>query len=286
MGMQRFDFLKNKYGKELLVDLGRIETLKGFVLSDALHFITFYEVLVITKGRGVYRLDGEEAPYERGAVIVTLPEQVRQWKVEEAAQGFSFFFEGEFLNTYFRDDVFLNRFAIFDYNRPSIVTYLQKADLEKCLWAIHEVEREFSTLKGDSSHIFRSLLYYSISLIDRLYREQHQLTKLDTNPVILRFQRLLNRYIRIWRTVADYASALHVSHNHLNALCKKHLSQTALQVIHRRLLLEAKREVRYSNKTVSEIAHALHFSDVSNFNRFFRKMTGRSPRQYRQADQP
>ena len=146
--MQQYDFLKNKYNKGLLVDLGQIEALEGYVLSNEKHSISFYEVLVIFEGKGFYSLDNEKVPYQRGTVVVTLPQQVRQWEVIKPTSGFSFFFEGEFLNTFFRDDVFLNRFAIFDYNRPTIYVKLDKANFKKCLWIFEEVEQEFSLLKG------------------------------------------------------------------------------------------------------------------------------------------
>lgn len=279
--MHRFDFLKNKYGKELLVDLGRIESLKGYLLSNEKHSISFYEVLVISEGKGFYSLDNETVSYEKGTVIVTLPNQIRQWEVREPTKGFSFFFEGEFLNTYFRDDVFLHRFVIFDYNRPNVHLELDEPNFEKCIWVFEEVEKELDLLKGDSSHILRSLLYYSISLIDRIFRNQNQLNKLDFHPTIYQFQRLLNQHITEWRTVADYSSALKVSHNLLNALCKKYLFQTALRIIHQRLLIEAKREILFSDKTISEVSNMLHFSDVANFNRFFKKMTGKTASQFR-----
>jgi AraC-like DNA-binding protein len=281
--MQQYNFLKNKYGKELLVDLGRIELLEGYVLSNEKHFITFYEVLVIVEGKGFYSLDNERVPYQKGIVVVTLPNQIRQWEVINPTKGFSFFFEGEFLNTFFRDDVFLNRFAIFDYNRPAIFTKLDNANFEKCVRIFKEVEEEFNKLKGDSSHILRSLLYYSISLIDRVYREQNHLNKLDVHPIIHKFRQLLNKNIMEWHTVADYAIALKISHNHLNKLCKAHLLQTALQIIHERLMIEVKREVLFSDKTISEISNDLQFSDVANFNRFFKKMTGQTANQFRQT---
>lgn len=281
--MLKYTFLKNKYGKGLLVDLGRIETLAGFVLSNEKHYITFYEVLVITGGRGFYSVDDKKVAYQKGTVVVTLPNQIRQWEVVELTTGFSFFFEGSFLNTYFRDDVFLNRFAIFDYNRPAIHLNLNRADYEKCGWIFAEVEQEFNRLKGDSSHIFRSLLYYSISLLDRIFREQNQLTKLAVPTTLYQFRRLLDQHIREWHLVAAYTTALKVSHNQLNKLCKQHFLQTALQIIHERLIIEAKREVLFSAYTISEISNLLHFSEVANFNRFFKKMTGQTANQFRQT---
>jgi hypothetical protein len=45
-------FLPRKYGRDLLLDIGRIETLKNFVLGNTPHQISFYEILFIEKGKG------------------------------------------------------------------------------------------------------------------------------------------------------------------------------------------------------------------------------------------
>ena len=264
-----------------MVDLGKVEDLKNYVLNSDLHYITFFEVLIITEGAGYYSLDDDRATIKRGTVIITLPNQVRRWSIEKPVKGFSFFFEGEFLNNYFRDDVFLNRFAMFDYNRPYIFCSVENELLDNLKWVLNEVEKEFLFLKGDSSHLFRSLLYYTISLIDRQYRDQHGIEKLDSNPIIYQFKKLIDTRFKQWHTVLQYAGELRISHNHLNALCKKHLSKTALQIIQDRIMLEAKRELVFSQNTVGEIAYALGFSDVSNFNRKFKSQEGCTPKTYR-----
>lgn len=279
--MLQFDFLNNKYGKELLIDLGRVESLHGYILTKERHSLTFYDVLVVTKGDGSFSLDGDSVPIKRGTVVVTLPNQVRQWKVNGEIEGFTFFFEGEFLNAHFRDEVFLNRFGVFDYNRPSISVQLDEEQLQKCIWVFTEVEEEFKELKGDSSHIFRSLLYYFISQIDRFYQRQYYQNQKEIDSNMYRFKKLLDNQIREWHTVSEYANALGIGHNHLNDLSKAHFKCTALKMIHHRLLLISKREIYFSEKTISEISHELHFSDVSNFNRFFKKLTGETPKSFR-----
>lgn len=279
--MLQFDFLKNKYGKELLIDLGRIEKLYGYILDDALHFITFYEVLVILDGKGTFALDGEIKELQRGTVIVTLPNQVRQWKINGNVKGFAFFFEGEFLNTHFKDEHFLNRFSIFDYDRPKIGFDVKEEYLQKLLWTFDEVEKEFQELEGDSSHIFRSLLYYVLSQIDRYYRKEFGQQKGEASLHVYRFKKLLDKNIHTWQTVQDYVNAMHISKDHLNSLVKKYFKATPLQIIHHRMELIAKREIQYSDKTISEIAYELNFSDVSNFNRFFKKRTGLTPKAFK-----
>ncbi|MNE89947.1 Transcriptional activator NphR [compost metagenome] len=62
--------------------------------------------------------------------------------------------------------------------------------------------------------------------------------------------------------------------------------QSALQIIHQRLLLEAKRNLIYTNMTVSQVSDSLGFSDPTYFSRFFRRLGGQSPKAFRTAAGP
>jgi len=52
--------------------------------------------------------------------------------------------------------------------------------------------------------------------------------------------------------------------------------------LHQRLLLEAKRELVYTSMTISQISDQLGFSEPAYFSRFFKRMTGQSPKDFRQ----
>ncbi|MFO7288350.1 MAG: helix-turn-helix domain-containing protein, partial [Gammaproteobacteria bacterium] len=54
-----------------------------------------------------------------------------------------------------------------------------------------------------------------------------------------------------------------------------------IKLVHHRVLLEAKRQLLYTTKPVSEIAYGLGFDDPAYFTRFFSRRTGMSPRAYR-----
>jgi len=56
------------------------------------------------------------------------------------------------------------------------------------------------------------------------------------------------------------------------------------QIIKDRLVLEAKKQLKFSNKTVREIAFELGFEDPAYFSRLFSKNAGISPTQYRRLE--
>ena len=51
--IKTYHFLTRKYGRELLLDIGRIDSLKNFIVDDTPHNISFYEILFIEKEKAV-----------------------------------------------------------------------------------------------------------------------------------------------------------------------------------------------------------------------------------------
>jgi AraC-like DNA-binding protein len=86
------------------------------------------------------------------------------------------------------------------------------------------------------------------------------------------------------RKVSDYAGMLHVSANHLNRTIKSQSDKTAHELIDEMILMEAKALLRQTTFSIAEIAYQLDFSDPSHFNKFFKKLTGITPLQYRESN--
>ena len=82
-------------------------------------------------------------------------------------------------------------------------------------------------------------------------------------------------------TVSWYADQLGISPAHLNALCRQAARQSALELIHERLLLEARRSLAYSARSVGAVSYALGFADPAYFTRFFKQRVGLSPKAFR-----
>ena len=57
--------------------------------------------------------------------------------------------------------------------------------------------------------------------------------------------------------------------------------QPPIQLLHARILLEAKRQLVYTPLPIAEIAYRLGFTEPAYFSRFFSQRVGMSPRRYR-----
>jgi AraC-like DNA-binding protein len=84
------------------------------------------------------------------------------------------------------------------------------------------------------------------------------------------------------RDACFYASQLSITPKRLNEILKDKIGMTLTKILHFRLILEAKREIGYSDKNFKEIAFALGFNEQAYFSRFFKKQTGITPATFRQ----
>lgn len=82
-------------------------------------------------------------------------------------------------------------------------------------------------------------------------------------------------------SITRYAEALNVTPGRLRAACLEVTGKTPTRILEERLVLEAKRNLTYTNMTVAQIGYCLGFSDPAYFSRFFSKMAGESPASFR-----
>ena len=103
-----------------------------------------------------------------------------------------------------------------------------------------------------------------------------------------RFTQLVEQHYREHPKIEDLAHQLGISVSHLNGTCRELGGQPALQIMHDRQLLEAKRLLTYTSMTINEMSEVLGFSEPTNFSRLFRRRVGYSPKAFREqlkADQ-
>jgi AraC family transcriptional activator of pobA len=96
-----------------------------------------------------------------------------------------------------------------------------------------------------------------------------------------RFRDLLDERCRSGWSVARYARQLAVTPGRLRAACLTISGKPPRQLLHDRILLEARRALTYTDLTIAQTAYQLGFSDPGYFSRFFSTHTGESPQAFR-----
>jgi len=113
-------------------------------------------------------------------------------------------------------------------------------------------------------------------------QKQHLTVKEDVETKLFKdFSVLVEQNYKKLHSVTDYANRLGLSPKSLTKHFNKIGSQTPSDFIKNRIILEAKRQLIYSNDSVKEIAYGLGFNDAAYFTRFFKKGTLKSPLQFK-----
>ena len=95
------------------------------------------------------------------------------------------------------------------------------------------------------------------------------------------FCQLIEEHYAAHQPLSWYAQRLGITAAHLNALCRQTVGKSALELIHERMILEAKRNLVYTSMTVSVVSYTIGFSDPAYFTRFFKREVGLSPKEFR-----
>ena len=83
--------------------------------------------------------------------------------------------------------------------------------------------------------------------------------------------------------IDDFALRLGVTRSRLHNACLRTLGLPPQQLVHQRLISEARLRLRDTAQTVEQVGYSLGFRDPAYFSRFFRRLSGVSPGAYRKA---
>lgn len=169
-------------------------------------------------------------------------------------------------------------------NLPILCPTAKELDVLQTVWKMLDIEmRSHDNLQLE---MLQMMLKRILILCTRIYKNKKDYEKLENKNVdiIREFNFLVEKHFKEKHSVADYAALLHKSPKTLANLFKKADNKTPLQFIQSRIMLEARRLLKYSEKSISEIAYEIGYNDVQSFSRFFKRREGISPVDFRKLE--
>jgi AraC-like DNA-binding protein len=125
-----------------------------------------------------------------------------------------------------------------------------------------------------------------IIIVTRLAKEQYineQALPADKLDIVRHYNFLVEQNYRKQHQVKFYAEQLSRSPKTLSNAFALYNQKSPLMIIQERIIQEAKRLLIYTDKTAKEIAYYLGFEDAGHFGKFFKKRTGQSPSEFKNA---
>lgn len=259
--------------------------IKPDIETSRTHVHPFYEIVWFTKGRGIHTVDFSRYEVSDNTIFFIAPGQIHSFDTNQNQEGFVIKICAHLLNDIINGDELLLKYNLFNtydsvpYKRISLESAGLITDIIKLI--VDEMD-ETATI-GHRDYL-RSLVTMLLIRIERSKLEQVD-TFFSPNKtahrVFLAFRREVELNYTKKHTVKEYAELLNVSTKTLSNYVAECASISPLEMINNRIILEAKRLLRYSDMMVKEIASVLGFEDPSYFNKFFSRIVKCSAVEYR-----
>lgn len=176
----------------------------------------------------------------------------------------------------------------FKYIKQSPVINLQNEYLAlykqilSTLWHVKELvaESEFDNIA--------SLQISSLAIVQQDYYNKYIAKKDNGYEYIPRkkelFRNFINRLVeshQVSREVLFYANELGVSSGYLNEVCNEVSGHSAKAIIDSAVTARLKYELSYTTKSIQELSDGYNFPSQSYFTRYYKRMTGLTPSEFR-----
>ncbi|MBR5593545.1 MAG: AraC family transcriptional regulator [Bacteroidaceae bacterium] len=176
----------------------------------------------------------------------------------------------------------------FKYTKQSPVINLQGEYLAlykqilSTLWQVKELVAE------DEFDKIASLQISSLAVVQQDYYSKYIAKRDGGFEYIPRKKELFGKFIKhlveshhLSREVLFYANELGVSSGYLNEVCNEVSGHSAKAIIDSAVTARLKYELSYTAKSIQELADDYNFPSQSYFTRYYKRMTGLTPSEFR-----
>ncbi|GAB0117975.1 helix-turn-helix domain-containing protein [Acidisoma sp. 7E03] len=236
-------------------------------------------LFVLTAGGGQLLLDDSEIALAAPCLLLVPAGVAHGFRWEEQSAGYVITLASSHLETL--TNAYPELRALF---RHAMAMPLAEVEITAVRSRIADMTREYSwSAPGRRAAIDAALLGLCVTALRGIgpaNSSQEPAAGRQAGLVARLRQRIEERY-RLHEPISAYAEALGVTPFQLRAACRAVARLSPSEMIEQRLMLEAKRSLRYSTLSISDVALSLGFEDLAYFSRFFRRHGGCSPRAFR-----
>ena len=188
-------------------------------------------------------------------------------------------FTEEFLPQEHRNNI-LQRYLNRQLNQNIPITDTERSIFEELFELIWKIVNSHTFSRTTIQHLIYALLI-QISCTHSFDNPENNNNNTRQNDIFNRFIDLVNKYAIKERHLAFYANHLFLTPRYLSTVIKQSSNRTVMEWINEAITQEAKLQLCHSNKLIYQISDELNFPNPSFFCKFFRKMTGKTPYEYR-----
>ncbi len=277
-----------KQDAELQIEVVQLSILttvrKDYLIAP--HRTNFYHIFLLENCHATHVVDFEAHKVEPYSLMFINKDRVHQFDPLLDYDGRILIFTDDFFCRTESDATFLRGSILFNDLAAKPTIQLNQADFRRYSEICDHIAEEFSSPTDNAKHtLLRNLLHNFLLLAEREKRKQGypELKKSADLDYTISFRDLLERNYVQTKGVNDYAQILSISEKRLGQATTKVLGKSPKEIIHDRIVLEAKRLLAHTHLSIKEIGQSLGFDDSAYFVRYFKKNTNATPVEFRES---
>ncbi len=255
---------------------------------DHIQRLNYYSLIWIRQGHGTLKADFSKYDFSLNTLLAFSPYQPFMLNLAADSEGLALHFHPDFFCIHkHHKDVSCNG-VLFNniYNPPYV--HVDSAAERTFEMILTQIATEMQHLELAQYELLVSYLKIFLITASRLKIAQNDHVTLNfankKEPFILQeLKDNIEEHFKTKHSASDYSDLLNISPKSLAKITKTHFNKTLTDLIAERIVIEAKRELYLTNKSVKEIAYDLGYDDEHYFSRFFKKNADASPQLFRET---
>ncbi len=247
------------------------------------HIHDFYLCVLFTKGCGIHEIDFNTYEVKTGSVFFLRPGQTHYWKFDDLPEGYIFFHTQDFYELHFSKSR-LEQFPFY-YSHKSMPSLNLTANQSKTLaLRFKDINDEYYQNLPYKKQKTASLINATYIDLARYYvgfEPTYNTTSITYLETLRALEQAIKSYYKTEKYARFYADYLNISTKHLNRIIKTTLDKTTTDLITERVILESKRLIVHSEKSLSAIAEILGYEDYAYFSKIFKAKTKMTPLKFK-----
>lgn len=245
----------------------------------------YFKIYFIEDGTGQYDVDFTSFQIDKSGIFCLSPGQVFDVKNEKVKSFYVLSFDKDFYCVETHGKEISCNGLLFNNVHRSTGMNIPEKDINIFSSIIENIINEFKDPGPAHKEMLETYLrMFMIQALRHLEEKEEQSIgdSYKKNQTVQDFITLVDKHFRSIHTVKEYAEMLFISPKSLTKKLKSLGYPTPTKIIKDRILIEAKRSLKFSNDQIKEIAYALGFNDPGYFTRLFSKEEGITPQAFRE----
>ncbi|MDY3268097.1 MAG: helix-turn-helix domain-containing protein [Phocaeicola sp.] len=246
-----------------------------------------FAAIFCVSGEAEVQINLKKYVLKSGTIALHVPENIIQIKSSDNLIIYPFIISSEYIQKiHFETKDLINLYMAAKTLPVFPLEYSDIHILEKYYYLLESILQTDTNYKNKITiGIVTSFMYKIYEILVNKLKENEYKHKVPERCEIVfdDFIKELNLYKGTKHSLSFFAERLNLTPNYLSGRVKEYTGRTAMEWIEDSVILEAKTMLKHTDLSIQEIAYKLNFPTQTFFGKYFKRITGMSPKQYKNS---